>query len=98
MRMMLKFRLSAAAVNQATPTSRIGEVLGSVLQGLQPEAMYFLVEDGQRTGHVYFDLKDPAVIPVIAEPLFQNLDARVHLVPVMTLDELQRGIAESAQG
>lgn len=36
-----------------------------------------------------FDLRgDPAQIPVIAEPLFRELEAEVEFVPVMTPDEL----------
>lgn len=98
MRMMMKVHLPVESGNEAVRTGRIGEVLTAVVPRLQPEAMYFCVEDGERTIYAFFDLADPSAIPVIAEPLFQNLDASVHLAPVMTLDELQRGLAEGAQG
>ena len=96
MRMMLKVQLPVESGNEAVRTGRIGEVLAAVVPRLQPEAMYFGVEDGERTAYAFFQLEDPSVIPVIAEPLFQNLDASIHLAPVMTLDELQKGLEESA--
>ncbi len=98
MRTMLKLQLPVEAGNDATRTGRIGEVLGAVMQRLQPEAMYFATEDGRRTAYVFFDLREPSQIPVVAEPLFQNLNASVHFVPVMTLEELQKGLGEAAQG
>jgi hypothetical protein len=34
--------------------------------------------------------------PVIAEPLFQQLDSTVQFIPVMNGDDLQRGLIETA--
>jgi hypothetical protein len=97
MRTMLKLQLPVEAGNDAIRTGRIGEVLGAVGERLQPEAMYFGTEDGKRTAYVFFDLKDPSAIPVIAEPLFQDLNASVHFAPVMSLEELQKGLGDAAQ-
>lgn len=98
MRTMLKLQLPVEAGNEAIRSGRIGEVLGAVGERLRPEAMYFGAEDGRRTAYVFFDLKDPSQIPVVAEPLFQNLNASVHFAPVMTLEDLQKGLGEAAQG
>ena len=64
----------------------------------KPESAYFGTENGKRTGYLFFDLDDSARIPVIAEPLFQQLGAAVEFIPVMNADELQRGLAEIAKG
>lgn len=56
---------------------------------------------GRKTANAratYFDLDDSARIPVIAEPLFQQLGATVEFIPVMNAEELQRGLAEIAKG
>ncbi|ONI84586.1 hypothetical protein ALI22I_28975 [Saccharothrix sp. ALI-22-I] len=44
-----------------------------------------------------FDLADPAQIPVIAEPLFRSLNCTVEFIPVMNVDDLQRGLEQWAQ-
>jgi hypothetical protein len=64
---------------------------------IKPEAAYFGTENGKRTGYIFFDLNDPAQIPVIAEPLFQRLESTVEFIPVMNADDLQRGLANIAQ-
>ncbi len=37
-----------------------------------------------------------AQIPVIAEPLFQQLHSTVEFIPVMNADDLQRGLAQAS--
>ncbi len=98
MRMMMKVQLPVEAGNEATRTGRVGQIIASVMERLRPEATYFGTEDGKRTAYAFFELNDPALIPVIAEPLFQGLNASVHFAPVMSLDELQRGLGEAARG
>lgn len=61
----------------------------------KPEASYFGTENGKRTAYIFFDLDDPAQIPVIAEPLFQQLESTVEFIPVMNADDLQRGLTEA---
>lgn len=40
---------------------------------------------------------DPSHIPMIAEPLFNNLKADVELVPVTSLDDVRQGLTEIAK-
>jgi hypothetical protein len=44
------------------------------------------------------DLKDPSQIPPICEPLFSTVKATVELFPVMTRDELQKGLEQAGEG
>jgi hypothetical protein len=39
-----------------------------------------------------FDLKDPSDIPSIAEPLFQSMNAKITLTPVMNAEDLMKGL------
>lgn len=98
MRMLLKWELGLEATNEAIRTGKMAEI-NEVLAATntQPEAAYFGTENGKRTGYIFFDLTDPAQIPVIAEPLFQQLDSTVEFIPVMNVDELQRGLAAVTQ-
>lgn len=96
MRTMLKIQIPVEAGNEAIDAGVLPSTLQEVLGRLQPEAAYF-VPDGQRTAWVVFDLKDPSQIPSVAEPLFHRLNAHVSLTPVMNLEDLQKGLKESAQ-
>jgi hypothetical protein len=93
MRMLLKCEFGLAATNEAIRTGKLAEINEQLMATTKPEAAYFGTENGRRTGYVVFDMVDPAQIPVIAEPLFQGVDATVLLVPVMSADDLQRGLA-----
>jgi len=93
MRMMLRWTVPAVKGNQAVMDGSIGQTFESLIQQLEPEAAYFLAEDGKRAGMLFFDMTDPAQIPQIAEQLFQSLDAEVEFVPVMNADDLRRGLS-----
>lgn len=93
MRMLLKWELGLEATNEAVRTGTMAEINEVLAASTQPEAAYFGTENGKRTGYIFFDLTDTAQIPVIAEPLFQQLNSTVEFIPVMNVDELQRGLA-----
>lgn len=93
MRMLLKWELGLEATNEAVRTGTMAEINEVLAASTQPEAAYLGTENGKRTGYIFFDLTDTAQIPVIAEPLFQQLNSTVEFIPVMNVDELQRGLA-----
>ena len=97
MRMLLKWELGREATNEAIRNGKIEQINRVLDERTQPEAAYFGTENGNRTGYTFFDLADPSQIPVIAELLFQELNASVEFIPVMNMDELQRGLAQAAQ-
>lgn len=98
MRMLLKFELGLTATNEAVRDGTMAEINAQLAASTKPEAAYFGTENGRRTGYVIFDMVDPAQIPVIAEPLFQRVESRVEFIPVMNVEELQRGLAAAAGG
>ena len=91
MRMMLKAHLEVQSSNIAMSDGSIEKTFGEVFAVCKPEAAYFCTETGRRTVYAVFDMADPSIIPVLAEPLFQGLGAEVHFVPVMVQPELQKG-------
>lgn len=94
MRCMLKLELDTEAGNKAITEGTLPKILQQVMDKVQPEATYFGTEAGSRTAFVFFDLTDPSDIPAIAEPAFMNLGAKVTFMPVMNMDDLQRGLAQ----
>lgn len=81
-----------AAGNKAIKDGSLAQLIQSTTQRLQPEASYFFTVDGNRSCFMVFDLKDLSDIPVIAEPLFQGLNAKVEFLPVMNAEDLQKGL------
>jgi hypothetical protein len=97
MRTLLKFQMAVEAGNEAVRSGKIAEVNQALMARVQPEAAYFFTENGKRAGFVVFDLEDTSQIPLIAEPLFQELNASVEFFPVMNADDLQKAITAIAQ-
>jgi hypothetical protein len=92
MRMMMQVWIPVEAGNSAARSGGFGEPFAKILEALKPEAAYFTAgPTGERGGYIVFDLKDTSDIPGIAEPFFLKYNARVHLSPVMTPEDLAKG-------
>lgn len=92
MRMLLKVQMDTEASNEAIKQGTLQKTMEATLEKLRPEAAYFTVEDGCRTGYLFFDLADPSDLPAISEPFFMGLNAKVHYSPVMNPDDLRKGL------
>src|SRR5690242_15212647 len=99
MRTMLKFQVPAEHGNAAIKDGRLSKVIAQALDRLQPEAAYFTAMDrGERGGYIIFDLKDPSDIPWVCEPFFLELNATIDLTPVMTAEDVEKGVAKAMGG
>ncbi len=96
MRMMMKVHMDTAAASDAIRSGRMPQVIKSLLDQIQPEAAYFGPEGGKRTAFLVFDMDDPAMLPALSEPLYQNFHADVSFFPVMNRQDLERGLSEVA--
>ena len=94
MRMLLKALGDTEAGSETIRRGALAEALDQMLVNLQPEAVYGVVEDGQRALIVVFDLADPSQIPVACEGFFQQMKAKVTLSPCMNLEEIKKGVEE----
>lgn len=93
MRMLLKIQMDTPASNEAIKQGKLQETVEHTLKELQAEAAYFTVEDGCRTAYVFFDLTDPSQMPKISEPFFSAVNARIHYSPVMSPEDLRKGLS-----
>jgi hypothetical protein len=90
--MLLKVCIPVEAGNKAIRDGLLPKTVMSFVEQMKPEAVYFHAEHGKRTALFFFDLKDPTMIPTVAEPFFMNLNATIELSPVMTLEEMKVGV------
>jgi hypothetical protein len=92
MRMMLKILVPTEAGNDAVKDGSLAKLLADTIRKLNAEASYFVAQDGLRCALIFFDMKDSAELPAIAEPLFMGLNAEVEVVPAMNADDLKKGL------
>jgi hypothetical protein len=98
MRFLLKVNIPVESGNAAAKTGKLGATIQSILADLQPEAVYFTDNNGQRTAFIFLDMQDASQIPAIAEPWFLAFNASIEIHPVMTPDDLVKagGAIENA--
>jgi hypothetical protein len=96
MRMMMKISIPIEAANKAVEDGSAKRIIQSSLETLRPEAAYFYPSEDGRTILLFVDVKDPSDMPVIGDPFFHGMNARVTFTPVMNPQDFQAGLAKLA--
>jgi hypothetical protein len=92
MMMMLRAHFDVEAANLTINEGSAGPVIDKAFAVAKPEAVYFVADKGQRGVVAFFDLVSADQMPAISEPLFQAFGATVEFLPVMTPDDLMKGL------
>jgi hypothetical protein len=69
--------------------------LETYINKVKAEATYFFEADGNRVAAFIVDIQSADQIPILAEPLFSGMGAHVELHPVMSFDDLKKGIPQA---
>jgi hypothetical protein len=93
MRVMLRAQMNTDVSNEAIKSGKLPEVMRSMMERLRPEAAYFGPSEGGRACTMVFDMQESWTLPTIAEPLFQELGAKIEIQPVMNREDLEKGLA-----
>src|SRR5687768_15680819 len=70
MRTLMKVSIPVESGNKSIKEGLLPKTVQEFVDRVKPEACYFGAEGGKRTAFLVFDLKDPTLIPTIAEPFF----------------------------
>jgi hypothetical protein len=68
----------------------------SIAAEIKPEAAYFLPSAGRRTMLFVVDLADPSELVTKCEPFWLAAGAEVEVTPLMTQEDLNRGLQAMA--
>jgi len=94
MRVLLKASMDTEKANEAISNGTLPKLIEASLEQIKPEAAYFTSENGQRTAFLFFDMQDSSQMPVISEPFFMHLGAKITYTPVMNYDDVQKGLSQ----
>jgi len=92
MRMLLKVSPRGDSANEAVVDGTFAKVFKHFTERFHPEAAYFTTEAGERTVLLVFDLKSESEMVAAAEPFWNQLHAKVDWAPVMTGEDVQKGL------
>jgi hypothetical protein len=92
MRMLAIVSVPVETGNDNIIDGTLGQTIQSILEAHRAESAYFTVDAGERTGYIVFDMTDATQMISFAEPFFLAFNASVDFKPVMTPDDLMRGM------
>ena len=87
MRFLVKVTLPVEKGNAAIKDGSIGEKFQRIAEAIKPEAMYFTIENGQRTQYIIVNVDDVKQMPQLAEPWWLLFDADISVSPVFTMED-----------
>jgi hypothetical protein len=94
MRMMMTVQIPTEAGNKSIVEGSLPKVIGEFIEKHKPEAAYFSLVEGLRTAIFVLEVKSSSEMPVLGEPFFMALHAKIELRPVMNGEELRTGLSK----
>lgn len=95
MRFLISAKIPTEAGNLMVQDPNLLSKLETYIDKVNAEATYFFEADGNRVAVFIVDIQSADQIPVLVEPLFSGMGAHVELHPVMSLDDLKKGIPQA---
>jgi len=89
MKFLVKVTLPVDKGNAAMRDGSMSEKLQRIVSEMNPEAIYFVTENGQRTQYLVVNVDDAKQMPSIAEPWWLLFSADVTISPVFTLQDME---------
>ena len=96
MRFLLRVSFPVEAGNASAKKNGF-RAIQTILQNQRPEAVYFLTQDGKRTGLLILNLEDASQMAEFAEPWFLALNAEAYWSPVMVPSDLEKAAPAIAE-
>ena len=90
MRFLIEASWDTEAGDKVAREGNLRATVRSILDDLEPEAAYFVADNGKRTAFLVLDTQDASRMPAVAEPWFLALNASVECQPAMIAEDLEK--------
>jgi hypothetical protein len=97
MRFLIRATIPTEAGNKMVQDPSFLRKLEEYTNKVKAEAAYFFEADGNRIASFIVEVQSADQIPVLGEPLFIKMGAHVEFHPVMSLEDLKKGIPKAIQ-
>jgi hypothetical protein len=95
MRFLILAKIPTEDGNKMVQDPNLLEKLEKYINKVKAEATYFFEADGNRVASFIVDIESADQIPVLAELLFSGMGAHMEFHPVMSFDDLRKGIPQA---
>ena len=82
--------MPVVSANAAIKSGKLFPQIQKILKDLNPEAVYFGVEGGQRNMYLVLDIPSADKLPWTTEPFWLDWNADVHIIPVMIPSDMEK--------
>ena len=97
MRFLIHAKIPTEDGNKMVQDPNFLKKLEEYTNKVKAEAAYFFEAGGNRVAAFIVDIQSTDQIPVLTESLFSGMGAHVELHPVMSLDDLKKGIPQAVR-
>jgi hypothetical protein len=97
MRFLIHARIPTEDGNKMIQDPNFLRKLETYISKVKSEATHFHEANGNRVAAFIVDVHSADQIPILAEPLFSGMGAHVEFHPVMSLDDLKKGIPQAVR-
>ena len=95
MRFLIRATIPTEDGNKMVQDPNFLRKLEEYVNKVNAEAAYFFEANGSRIASFIVDVQSADQIPVLGEPLFIKMGAHVEFHPVMSLEDLKKGIPKA---
>ena len=92
MKFLVRLHMPTEHGNRMLQDPNFPKKLEGMLNQIKPEAVYFTVIEGERGIYMIVNLASADMIARTFEPLWQTLNCKLDVTPVMELSDLQKGL------
>lgn len=95
MKMLLTVEMPHEPFNSLVRNGKVGQIIGTILETIKPEAAYFTEQDGKRGAILVVNVQASSDVPALAEPFFLNFQADCKFRILMSPDDLKQAGLEA---
>ena len=97
MKFLVKATIPVEDGNALVRDPNLQSRMDAVMEDIKPEAVYFTIDDGQRTLYLFVNIENGVDIAKVAEPLWLSWKANVTFLPAFTPEDMEQTMGVVAE-